>query len=127
MNDKWTREVTVDHLRRVGEEAAKRLTPIEIHSICVLLSMAFGTGTIQSRIFAWYANEMRVDLGLPRITDAIAGNPTMEEKMQILRSALKKLGDDAQAVLIEVLLRSPLYQSAERTVSGEEDHAPRDS
>jgi hypothetical protein len=93
MNEKWNAEVTVDQenmLRRVAEEAAKRLTPIEIHSICVLLSMAFGTGTIQSRIFAWYANEMRVDLGLPRLTDAVAGNPTMEEKMQILRSALEK-------------------------------------
>lgn len=130
MNDKWKGKVTVDQenkLRRVAEEAAKRLTPIEIHSLCVLLSMAFGTGTIQSRIFAWYANETRMDLGLPRITDAVAGNPTTEEKIQILRSAVEKLGDEAQAILIQVLLRSPMYQSAERSACGEKDHAPPDS
>ena len=68
MKKKSKDEVTIDQedmLRRVAEEAAKRLTAIEIHSICVLLSLAFGKGTIQSRIFAWYANEMRVNLGLP--------------------------------------------------------------
>ena len=127
MNDKWTGEITVDQenmLRRVAEEAAKKLTPIETHSICVLLSMAFGKGTIQSRIFAWYANEMRVELGLPRITDAVAGNPTMEEKMQILRSPLEKLGEHVQAVLIAVLLRSPLYQSAERSAPGGKEENP---
>jgi hypothetical protein len=48
----------------------------------------------------------------------------MDEKMQILRSAVEKLGDEAQAVLIEVLLLSPLYKSAERSASGEEDGNP---
>jgi hypothetical protein len=57
-------------------------------------------------------NAIRFDLGLPQITQAVAGDPTTEEKMQILRSAVDKLGDEAQAVLIEVLLLSPLYQSA---------------
>ena len=112
-----------DMLKRVAEEAAKKLTPLEIHSICVLLSMAFGTGTIQSRIFAWYANETRADLGLPRITDAVAGNPTTEEKMQILRSAVEKLGDDAQGVLIRLLLLSPFYEAAndQQNTVGEEE------
>jgi hypothetical protein len=99
-------EVTIDQeglLRQVAEEAAKKLTAIEIHSICVLLSMAFGRGTIPSRLFAWYANEMRVGFGLPRITNAVAGNPTAEQKVRILESALDKMGDEALARLIQVL------------------------
>jgi hypothetical protein len=100
-------------LKRVAQAAATKLSPTETHSICVLLSMAFGRGTLQSRIFARHVNAVRRGLGLPQITNAAAGNPTMEEKMQILGSAVEKLGDDAQAVLIRVLLLSPFYQSAQ--------------
>ena len=116
-------EVTAEQeemLKRVAQAAVTRLTPIETHSISVLLPMAFGTGTMQSRIFAWHLNAIRRGLGLPRITQAAAGNPTMEEKMNILRSAIEKLGDEAQAVLIEVLLRSPLYASARAGDSDQE-------
>ena len=55
-------------LHRVAQAAANRLTPIETHSICVLLSMAFGNGTMQSRIFARHVNATRRKLGLPQIT-----------------------------------------------------------
>ena len=108
-----------DMLKRVAEAAATRLTPIETHSICVLLSMAFGRGTLQSRTFAWHVNEVRRALGLPQVTHAAAGNPTMEEKMNILRSAVEKLDDEAQSILIQMLLRSPLYASAQ---PGDFDH-----
>ena len=107
-------------LQRVAQAAANRLTPIETHSICVLLSMAFGTGTMQSRIFAQHVNAVRQKLGLPRITQAPAGNPTTEEKMSILQTAVGKLGDDAQASLLGVLLHSPLYGSAHSKQSDEE-------
>jgi len=109
-----------DMLKKVAEVAAKKLTPTETHSICVLLSMAFGRGTLQSKIFAWHVNEVRVNIGRPWITDAAAGNPTMDEKMQILRSAVEKLGDEAQAVLIQVLLLSPMYASAQQSESDQE-------
>ena len=118
-------EVTADQehmLKAVAEVAAVSLTPIETHSICVLLSMAFGRGTIQSRIFAWYVNATRLELGLPRITQAAAGNPTMEEKMNILRSAVEKLGDEAQNTLFEVLLRSPLYALSQPDESDHEEN-----
>jgi hypothetical protein len=110
-------------LKKVAKVAARRLTPIETHSICVLLSMAFGRGTLQSRTFAWHVNEVRRSLGLPQVTQAAAGNPTMEEKMQILRSAVEKLGDEAQAMLIEVLVLSPFYEAAnaQQSALGEED------
>lgn len=52
-------------LHRVAQAAANRLTAIETHSICVLLSMAFGTGTMQSRIFARHVNAVRGKVGLP--------------------------------------------------------------
>ena|ERR1019366_10735740 len=60
-------------LKKVAKVAARRLTPIETHSICVLLSMAFGRGTSQSRTFAWHVNEVRSALGLPQVTQAAAG------------------------------------------------------
>jgi hypothetical protein len=108
-------------LRTVAEVAAKTLTPIETHSICVLLAMAFGRGTIQSRIFARHVNATRLELGLARITQAAAGNPTLEEKMNILRSAVEKLGDEAQNTLFQVLLRSPLYALSQPDGSDHED------
>jgi len=107
-------------LQRVAEAAANRLTPVETHSICVLLSMAFGTGTMQSRIFAQHVNAVRRKLGLPQVTQAAAGNPTTGEKVNILRAAVGKLGDDAQALLLGVLLHSPLYGSAQSSQSDEE-------
>jgi hypothetical protein len=96
-----------DMLKIVARAAATKLSPIETHAICVLLSMSFGKGTIESRIFARHANAIRLDLGLPQITQAAAGNPSTEEKMELLRFATEKLGDDAQAVLIRLLLLSP--------------------
>jgi hypothetical protein len=118
-------EVTADQenmLETVARVAATKLSPIETHAICVLLSMAFGTGTLQSRIFAAQVNAIRLDLGLPQITQAAAGNPTMEEKMTILRSAMEKLGDEASGLLIQVLLLSPLYASAQTDLSDEEEN-----
>ena len=115
MDNKSKQEVAADQedmLKKVAQAAATTLTPIETHSICVLLSMAFGIGTIQSRIFARHVNVIRLDLGLPQITQAVAGNLTTEEKMELLRSAMEKLGDDAQAVLIHLLLLSPFYEAA---------------
>lgn len=67
-------------LQRVAEAAANSLTPIETHSICVLLSIAFGRGTMQSRIFARHVNAVRRKLGLAQITQAAAGNPTTVKK-----------------------------------------------
>ena len=127
MDNKSKQEVAADQedmLKKVAQAAATRLTPIETHAICVLLSMAFGRGTIQSRIFARQVNAIRLDLGLPQITQAAAGNPTMEEKMEVLRSAMEKLGDDAQAVLIRLLLLSPFYEavSDQQNISGEEEN-----
>ena len=118
------KEATTDNeermLQRVAEAAANTLTPIETHSICVLLSIAFGTGTMQSRIFARHVNPMRRKLGLPQITHAAAGNPTMEEKMKLLQTAVGKLSDDTQALLLGVLLHSPLYRSAQSKESDED-------
>ena len=65
-NKKVTIESEERMLQSVAEAAANRLTPVETHSICVLLSMAFGTGTMQSRIFARHVNAMRRKLGLPQ-------------------------------------------------------------
>ena len=96
-------------LKKVAEAAAITLTPIETYSIGVLLSMAFGTGTLPSQIFGQHVNAIRAKIGLPRITEAAAGNPTRMEKMLILQSALEKLGDEAQALLFQVLLRSPMH------------------
>jgi hypothetical protein len=59
-------------LKKVAKVAARMLTPIETHSICVLLSMAFGRGTLQSRTFAWHVNGVRRALGLPQVTQAAA-------------------------------------------------------
>ena len=120
------KQVTADDqkqvLQGVAEAAANRLTPIEVHSICVLLSMAFGTGTMQSRIFARHVNAVRRKLELPQITQAAAGNPTTEEKVNILQTAVEKLGDDAQALLLGVLLQSPLYGSAQPIQSDQEEN-----
>jgi hypothetical protein len=55
-----------------------------------------------------------------RVTQAAAGNPTTEEKMNILRSAVDKLGVEAQAILIQVLLRSPMYASVQPGDSDQE-------
>lgn len=123
MNDNWTGKVLADEqdmLKKVAKVAARRLTPIETHSICVLLSMAFGRGTMQSRIFARHVNAMRRKIGLPQITQAAAGDPTTEEKMEILQTAVGKLGDDAQALLLGVLLHSPLYGSTQPKESDED-------
>jgi hypothetical protein len=123
MHDKWEQAVAAeqeDMLKKVARGAAVSLTPIETHSICVVLSMAFGKGTIQSRIFARHVNAIRRGLGLPQITHAAAGNPTTNEKINILRTAVEKLSDEAQALLLGVLLHSPLYESAQAKESDED-------
>jgi len=107
-------------LQRVAQSAANKLTAIETHSICVLLSMAFGKGTMQSRIFARHVNAMRRKLGLPQVTQAAAGNPKTEDKIKILQTAVGKLGDDAQALLLGLLLHSPLYGSVQPKESDED-------
>ena len=106
-------------LKKVAEVAAMKLTPIETHSICVLLSMAFGTA-LPSRVFASHVNAVRRSVGLPQVTQAAAGNPTMAEKTQILQSAVEKLDDEAQAILIQVLVRSPFYASLQPGDSDQE-------
>jgi hypothetical protein len=110
-------------LNAVARAAAMKLSPIETHAICVLLSMSFGRGTIQSRIFARHVNAVRLDIGLPQITQAAAGNPTTEQKMELLRSAMEKLGDDAQGVSVRLLLSSPFYEAAsdQQNIVGEEE------
>jgi hypothetical protein len=100
-------------LRKVAEVAARKLMPIDVHALSVLISLAFGRNTLQSRIFAQHVNAVRRSLGLLQITHAAAGNPTIEEKVNILQSALEKLGDEAYAVLSQVLRFSPLYASAQ--------------
>jgi hypothetical protein len=45
------KEVTVaeeNMLRIVARAAAAKLAPVETHAICVLLSMAFGRGTMEA-------------------------------------------------------------------------------
>jgi hypothetical protein len=100
-------------LMRVADTAAKRLTPIETHSICALLSMAFGMGNLQSRMFARRVNAVRRSLGLPQITQTAAGNPPPEEKVAVLQRAMENLGEEVQALLVQVLLLSPFYAAAE--------------
>ena len=108
--DKQQETAEQEHmLKNLAEVAAITLTPIETYSIGVLLSMAFGRGTLPSQIFGQHVNTIRARIGLPRITHAAAGNPTRMEKMLILQSALEKLGDEAQALLFQVLLRSPMH------------------
>lgn len=75
---------------------------------------------MQSRIFARYVNAVRRKLGSPQITHAAVGHPTTEEKMKILQTAVGKLGDEAQALLLGVLLHSPLYGSAQPKESDED-------
>ena len=48
-------------LEQVAKVAARRLTPVETHSICVLLSMAFGRDTLQSRTFAAFCFKMSLN------------------------------------------------------------------
>ena len=45
----------------------------------------------------------------------------MQEKVDILGSAVEKLGDEAQSVLIRLLLLSPFYEMAsDSNVTGDE-------
>jgi len=108
--DKQQETAEQEHmLKNLAEVAAITLTPIETHSIGVLLSMAFGRGTLPSQIFGRHVNTIRAKIGLARITYAAAGNPTGMEKTRILQSALEKLGDEARSLLFQVLLTSPMH------------------
>ncbi len=53
---------------------------------------------------------MRVNIGLLRITDEMAGIQG-QGKMRVVRTAQEKLSDDAQATLISVLSRSPSHET----------------
>ena len=87
----------------VANAAATRLTPEEMHAVGVLFVVRFGRGCQEARTFARYVNAARQRLGLPKITQAVAGNPTTEEKLELFRSATEKIGDEAQAVLVHLM------------------------
>jgi hypothetical protein len=95
-------------LKKVAEVAARKLMPIEAHAVCVLLSLAFGRNTLQSRIFACHVNEVRRGLGLPQITQTAAGNPTIEEKIDILQSAPRPLGSDEYRIKVRDRSNGPV-------------------
>lgn len=81
MDNKSKQEAAADQedmLKKVAPAAATTLTQIETHPIFVLLSMAFGRGTLQSRIFARHVNAIRLGLGLLQITQAAPGQLTKE-------------------------------------------------
>jgi hypothetical protein len=72
-----------------------------------LFVIRFGRGCREARIFAQYVNATRAKLGLPKITQAVAGNPSAEDKLALFRSATEKLGDKALAVLVHLTDREP--------------------
>lgn len=84
----------------VARAAATKLTPEEAHAVGVSLVIRFGRGCEEARTYARQVNATREKLGLPKITQAVAGNPSAEEKIRLFRSATEKLGNDANAVLV---------------------------
>ena len=83
----------------VAQAAGTKLTPEEAHAVGVLFVARFGRGCHEARTYAKHVNAVREKLGLPRITQAVAGNPSAEEKIELLRSATEKLDDETIAVL----------------------------
>jgi hypothetical protein len=83
----------------VARAAATKLTPEEAHAVGVSLVIRFGKGCEEARTYARQVNATREKLGLPKITQAVAGNPSSEEKRDLFRSAIEKLDDPAIAVL----------------------------
>lgn len=86
----------------VANAAATRLTPEETHAVGALFVVRFGRGCQEARTFAGYVNAARERLGLPKITQAVAGNSTAEEKLELFRAATEKIGDEALAVLVHL-------------------------
>ena len=83
----------------VAHAAATKLTPQEAHAIGVSLVIRFGRGCEEARTYAKYVNATRERLGLPKIMQAVAGNPSAEEKLALFRSAIDKLDDKTVAAL----------------------------
>ena len=59
----------------------------------------FGKGCEEARTYAKRVNATREKLGLPKIMQAVAGNPSAAQKVQLFRSAIEKLDGAAIAVL----------------------------
>ena len=83
----------------VASAAATKLTPEEAHAVGVSLVNRFGRGCEEARTYAKHVNTTRERLGLPQITQTVAGNPRAEEKLALFRSAIEKLDDSAIAAL----------------------------
>lgn len=77
----------------IAQAAAAKLTPQEAHAIGVSLVIRFGGGCEEARTYAQHVNATGEKLGLPRITQAVAGNPSAKEKQELFRSAIEKLDD----------------------------------
>lgn len=84
----------------IAQAAAAKLTPQEAHAIGVSLVIRFGGGCEEARTYAQHVNATREKLGLPRITQAVAGNPSAKEKQELFRSAIEKLDDKTVAALL---------------------------
>lgn len=86
-------------IETVARAAATKLTPEEAHAVGVSLVNRFGRGCEEARTYAKHVNATREKLGLPKITQAVAGNPRAEEKLELFRSAIEKLDDSAITAL----------------------------
>lgn len=65
----------------IAHAAATKLTPQEAHAIGVSLAIRFGKGCKKARTYATHVNATREKLGLPKITQVVAGNPSAEERL----------------------------------------------
>ena len=83
----------------IAQAAATKLTPQEAHAIGVSLVIRFGRGCEEVRTYATHVNAAGEKLGLPSITQTVAGNPSAEERLALFRSATEKLDDNAIAAL----------------------------
>jgi len=90
-------------IQTIARATAIKLTPQETHAVGVLFVMRFGRGCQEARTFARHVNAAREKLGLPIITQAVAGNPTTEEKLELFGSAMEKLGDEALTAIIQIV------------------------
>lgn len=84
----------------VAQAAATKLTPQEAHAVGVSFVIRFGRGCEEARTYAKHVNSARERLGLPKITQAVAGNPSAEERLALFQSAIEKLDDKTVAVLL---------------------------
>lgn len=86
-------------IEMVALAAATKLTPQEAHAVGVSLVARFGRGCQEARTYAKHVNAARERLGLPKVTQAVAGNPSTEEKLALFRSAIEKFDDKTVARL----------------------------